>query len=97
MDTPRQGEIACSEKQANIFAWVERMFMDSGVGIERFYLSTPFSFFRWLDCKVVSSEWIQNLNDVRDLNFSAISHDKKIFLSLANEEYCVDAYWRNLL
>lgn len=96
METPRQGEIACSEKQENIFAWVERMFVDSGVGTERFYLSTAFSFFRWLDCKVVSSEWVKNLNDVRDLNFSAISYDKKIFLSIANEKYYVDAYWCNL-
>lgn len=56
MDTPRQSEIACSEKQENIFSWVERMFVDSGVGTKRFYLSTPFSFFRWLDCKVVSNE-----------------------------------------
>lgn len=95
-DTLRQGKIACTEDRADIFSWVEKMFIDSAVGVERFYLSTPFRFFPWLDCSVANDNWIQNLSDVRDLNFSAISHDKKVFISIANEEYWLDAYWCDL-
>lgn len=95
-DTRRQGKIACTKDQADIFAWVERMFVDSRIGVERFYLSTPFRFFPWLDCRVVQDEWIRDLSNARDLNFSAISHDKTVFLSIANEEHWLDAYWCNL-
>lgn len=95
-ETPRQGKIACTEKEAAILAWVEQMFLYSGIGVGRFYLSTPFRFFPWIDCRVISQEWIKNLSDVRDLNFSVISHNKKVFLSIANEEYWLDAYWCNL-
>lgn len=95
-DTPRQGRISCTEDQAEIFAWIKKMFLASAVGVERFYLSTPFRFFPWLDCEVASRDWVRNLSDARDLNFSAISHDKKVFLTIANEEYWLDAYWCSL-
>lgn len=95
-DAPRLGKIACTEEQADIFSWVGRMFVASGIGVERFYLSTPYRFFPWLDCRVIRPEWVQNLNDVRDLNFSVISHDKTVFLNIANEEHWLDAYWCNL-
>ena len=95
-NTTRQSKIACSEKQAKIFSWVQSMFMDSGIGVDRFYLSTPFRFFPWLDCRVIKSDWILNLSDVRNLSFSIISHDKTIFLSISNEEHWLDAYWCNL-
>ncbi|WEF31944.1 hypothetical protein [Pseudoduganella chitinolytica] len=45
-DTPRLGKIACAEEQADIFSWVERMFVASGIGVERFYLSAPYRFGR---------------------------------------------------
>jgi hypothetical protein len=94
--TPRQSKIACTEQRADIFAWVERMFIESGVSADRFYLSTPFRFFPWLDCRVIDAGWVQNLSDLRDLDFSVISHDKTVFLSIGNEEHWLDAYWCDL-
>ena len=112
IDTPRQSRVAQDQKSliafpgdgerylesvaGDVFAWIERMFVESGMGVERFYLSTPFRFFPWIDCKVVSAEWVQNLSAVYDLNVSAISHDKTIFLSIENGEHWFDAYWRSL-
>lgn len=93
---PGDGERYLESIVGDVFAWTERMFVDSGVGAERFYLSTPFRFFPWIDCKVVNTGWVKNLNAVYDLNVSAISHDKTSFLSIENGEHWLDAYWCSL-
>lgn len=112
IDTPRQSRITqkqnslitfpSDEKRyldsvvGDFFSWTERMFIESGIGVERFYLSTPFIFFPWVDCKVSNVGWVQNISAVYDLNISVISHDKTIFLSIENGEHWFDAYWCSL-
>lgn len=112
IDTPRQSRIAQEKEHlisfpgsnvrymesvvGDTFSWVERMFIESGIRTERFYLSTPFRFFPWIDCKIADSGWIKNLSSVCDLNFSVISHDKRIFLSIENGEHWLEAYCCNL-
>ena len=112
IDTPRQSRVArergyliafpgddmryLESVVGDVAAWAERMFVQSGVSVERFYLSTPFRSFPWIDCKVVEPGWVQNLSDVCGLNVSAISHDKTSFLAIDNGEHWLDAYWCGL-
>lgn len=96
IDTPRASKMLCSEGRDKVFSWVEEMFKAAGVNKREFYLLTPFRFYPWLQCKALHDEWVKNLSDIKDLNVSVVSSDKKRFLCISNEENWLDAYWSEI-
>lgn len=76
--------------------WFDRMCLGAEIGTERFYLSTPFEYFPWLECRVAKAGWQDELGEITDFDFRLVSAEKTRFLAIHHDEHWIDAYWCEL-
>jgi hypothetical protein len=76
---------------AELDAWFTEITKTVGIG-RRFFVGTNLQTLPWLDCEIVSTDWVGNLRGAIGEDISMLSFDRSTLLVMFSEEHLYEAF-----